>query len=165
MNIGERPRQLTVDIKPHHIKDGIARDSRKCIIAEAIRESHPDWTHIAVDVATIRATDPQRGIRSVWITPLALQRIILAVDQGDRKAIKPLKIKVAAAMATPSFKRTPAQKKKAHAAYLKRKKASTKKPRLVKGQAGGTVPIVITNKLPPIAAGAVRTFGLRGMRV
>jgi hypothetical protein len=53
-----------------------------CLIADALKEQHPNLTKVTVDMATIRATDRERGERYTWLTPGPAQHVLLSFDQG-----------------------------------------------------------------------------------
>jgi hypothetical protein len=62
------------------------RDSQHCMIAEAIKEAHPEFHHILVDLQTIRWTDPNaRGgpKRVVCFTPRAAAQALISFDRGE----------------------------------------------------------------------------------
>jgi hypothetical protein len=61
-------------------------DSGHCMIADAIRAQMPAWTHISVDLQTIRVTDRGRGERLVYLTPPLAQAQLLRFDQGEKIA-------------------------------------------------------------------------------
>lgn len=56
--------------------------SGSCLIADAIKRQYPHLTGIAVDMATIRATDRDKGLRYTWLTPPIGQHLLLSFDQG-----------------------------------------------------------------------------------
>lgn len=74
--------RIWVDLTPEVIAAGIKRDSSHCMIAESIRASYPAARAIGVDLATIRFTDPPKGLRYIYITPRALQVHLVRFDQG-----------------------------------------------------------------------------------
>ena len=69
-----------------------------CLIADAIKKQYPHLTGIAVDMATIRASDRAKGYRYTWLTPPVGQHLLLSFDQGwsqstDRvKSRRPVKV-------------------------------------------------------------------------
>ena len=46
------------------------RDSSHCMIADAIRASIPDAQNVSVDLATIRWSEPKKGVRLMYLTPV-----------------------------------------------------------------------------------------------
>jgi len=61
-----------------------ARQSRSggCLIADAIKAQYPHLTGIAVDMATIRFSDRERGERYIYLTPPSAQHMLLNYDAG-----------------------------------------------------------------------------------
>ncbi len=59
------------------------RDSRHCMVAEAIQGAQPDWKNISVDLATIRWTNPRTRRRYTALTPDSIRNAIFAFDQGQ----------------------------------------------------------------------------------
>lgn len=53
-----------------------------CLIADAIKRQYPHLTGIVVDMATIRASDREKGARYTWLTPSIGQHLLLSYDQG-----------------------------------------------------------------------------------
>lgn len=94
------------------IEAGIKKDATYCIIAEAVRRALPEATGIRVDLATIRWSDPDKGVRYIYLTPLAAQQMIVDFDQGygtDR--LKPFMMRLKDFQAIPM--RTAAAKRQA----------------------------------------------------
>ena len=56
--------------------------SGSCLIADAIKKQYPHLTGISVDMATIRASDREKGSRYTWLTPPIGQHLLLSFDQG-----------------------------------------------------------------------------------
>lgn len=59
------------------------RDSRHCMVAEAIQAQHPKWRNISVDVATIRWTNPRTRMRYTALTPDSIRNAIVSFDRGE----------------------------------------------------------------------------------
>lgn len=74
--------RVRVQVKKETITKAVTADSSKCWIAEAIKEQVPAATHVAVDLQTVRFTDPQKGLRYVYLTPYAAQLALIAFDEG-----------------------------------------------------------------------------------
>jgi hypothetical protein len=66
------------------IRDAVERFSGHCMIADAIKEVFPDARSVAVDLATIRWSDPERRERYIWLTPRSVQLALVNFDQGIR---------------------------------------------------------------------------------
>jgi hypothetical protein len=52
------------------------------MIAEAITTAHPHFTHVLVDLATIRWSNPKTGKRYICLTPETAARELVSFDQG-----------------------------------------------------------------------------------
>jgi hypothetical protein len=53
------------------------------IIAAAVRSARPEVRNIAVDLGTIRWTDPKTGRRVTFATPTVVRGALLALARGD----------------------------------------------------------------------------------
>jgi hypothetical protein len=78
--------RVKVQVKKETITKAITADSSRCWIAEAIKEQVPTATHVAVDLATVRFTDPDKGLRYVYLTPYSAQLALLQFDEGTPPA-------------------------------------------------------------------------------
>jgi hypothetical protein len=52
------------------------------LIVEAIRAARPDVRNVAVDLGTIRWTDPKTGRRVAFATPVAVRAVLLGFAGG-----------------------------------------------------------------------------------
>jgi hypothetical protein len=52
------------------------------IIAAAIRAARPEVRNVAVDLGTIRWTDPETGRRQTFATPVVVRAALLTLDSG-----------------------------------------------------------------------------------
>lgn len=75
---------LRVSVEQHHIDDSAQRDSRRCMIASALKEQHPHFQKIIVDLATIRWTNPRTKRRYVCLTPERAALALVEFDQGRK---------------------------------------------------------------------------------
>jgi hypothetical protein len=66
------------------IERATQRDSRHCMIAEAIKAANPRYLNIAVDLQTIRYTDPRTRKRYTCLTPQTAGHALVEFDQGPR---------------------------------------------------------------------------------
>src|SRR5215471_6273612 len=73
---------LTLTITDDQLEHAIQSNSGGCLIADAIKRQHPEFTGVTVDMATIRITDRARRERYTYLTPAAAQHILLSFDQG-----------------------------------------------------------------------------------
>lgn len=80
------------------------RDSRHCMIAEAIQAARPDYKNVTVDLATIRWTNPRTGKRYVALTPQEARVALVAFDQGHE--VQAFELTVTPIQATPTSKPT-----------------------------------------------------------
>lgn len=74
--------RLDIKITDEEIAHAVQSNSGGCLIADAIKRQYPNLTCITVDMATIRATDRQRGERYTYLTPAMAQHVLLSFDQG-----------------------------------------------------------------------------------
>jgi hypothetical protein len=73
---------LKVSVTAPLIERATQRDSRHCMIAEAITAARPNFRNVIVDLATIRWTNPRTGKRYVALTPEPAAVALVAFDQG-----------------------------------------------------------------------------------
>jgi hypothetical protein len=83
------PRQTTVIVGREAIAAALAGaiDQARIIagarmIAEAVRAARPDVRNVAVDLGTIRWTDPKNGRRVTFDTPAAVRAALLRIAHG-----------------------------------------------------------------------------------
>jgi hypothetical protein len=79
-----RPRspQVHVVVDEERIRNSVRRDSRHCMISEAIQVAAPDLATISTDLQSIRFTDPKRRLRFAYMTPRIAQLALIDFDQG-----------------------------------------------------------------------------------
>lgn len=146
------------------INNAVQKDSSHCLIADAIREALPQVQRVAVDLATIRFTDPVSNRRFIYLTPAPLQRLLIDFDRGVHPgayADKAIRLG------------RPAQIVRSRIVNRKQQADGTASeatdPRHVvfpHGSDSGNGPTIIGGKTPPLAAlsnrrGRRRAFGLR----
>src|SRR5688572_3877236 len=78
--------RLKVEVTKDIIDHAVERNSNHCMLADALKASHPHLKFISVDIQTIRATDLEKRQRYVWLTPRSTQLAIINFDQGQRPA-------------------------------------------------------------------------------
>lgn len=125
--------QLKITVTAEHIEQAIPKDSSHCMIAEAIKASHPEFRQIAVDLATIRFSDPTAGKRYIYLTPRTAQVALLDFDRARKP--DPFEFTVRAAQVVPMRVGT-------NRNYEAKKLGST--------NASGKVPLVNGGELPPM---------------
>lgn len=113
---GGRAPQLNFPVTAEMIETAIPQDSAHCMIADGLKAAIPDARQVAVDLATIRYTDPRTGRRYIYLTPIPAQVALLDFDQGNKP--NPFTVKAHAAQilltrAGPKEKKVVEPKKKA----------------------------------------------------
>lgn len=91
--------KLVVNVTEDHIEAATKRDSRSCMIAEAIKAEHPHFRKVMVDLATIRWTNPRTKKRYVCLTPAAAGIALVAFDQGQK--VEPFVVAMKTVQVTP----------------------------------------------------------------
>jgi hypothetical protein len=77
------PKQTTITVSADAIAAVmIGRTGGPAVIAEAVRAARPDVRNVAVDLGTIRWTDPKTGRRVTFDTPIAVRDALLGFDRG-----------------------------------------------------------------------------------
>jgi hypothetical protein len=76
------PRQTTVGVEAITAAAAGRIDGER-VIAEAVRAARPDVRNVAVDLGTIRWTDPKTGRRVTFTTPIVVRDALLALARGD----------------------------------------------------------------------------------
>ena len=150
-----------VVVTQKHIDIATRGDSSHCMIAIAIKEQFPGVTAIAVDLATIRYSLPDKRERHIFLTPFSAQQALLDFDNGV--TVVPLKFRLP---------------KAAHIIPMgNRGKARVRKPATLSNTAHdrreGATPTRIGGTAPPTGAlrtpatrkrtGKIRGFGARAM--
>jgi len=140
------------------------------MVAEALKEARPDAKFVAVDIQTIRWSDPIRKERYTYLTPRSVQEAIINFDQG--KSPEPFSFQLRDGQTT-VFGLSESQKEKQRAYSSERATAEKKREkralmRTVVGGGPGTIPERVGGKSPPRAAlhhppiaGNRLEFGLR----
>ncbi len=157
---------ITEDI----IDKAVPRDSGHCIWADAVKAAYPDAQRIAVDVQTIRFSDPKKGLRFTYLTPRVAQVSLINWDQGIKPNVFSCLLRAGhvTRMTLKNERKTltPAQ-------VEQRKKAgklgniSAAKARLVSrgSKTAGNVPDRVGGKTPPLTSfSRRREFGLRAFQ-
>jgi hypothetical protein len=87
--------KLSITITDEAYDTAVKSNSGACLIADAIKNQHPELVNVSVDMATIRATDLKRGVRYTYLTPEQAQYVLLAFDQGWSNPYSQLTVKKA----------------------------------------------------------------------
>lgn len=90
-------------VTPELIDRATQRDSRHCMIAEAIKATRPDWQNIIVDLATIRWTNPRTGKRYICLTPEICGERLVDFDRGN--PVEPFTFNIEPVQVTPVVRR------------------------------------------------------------
>ena len=170
---------LRIQVTQKLIEEAIPKDSGHCMIADAVGVALPDSTHRAIDLQTIRVTDPSKGLRYTYLTPRIAQEALVRFDMG----IKPPPF---------SFLLRGGQVTRANAKQFRKKESDPKKlevrrkgaakmialnrarlkNRTRPGLSATEVPDRVGGKTPPVARHADgvpysrrREFGVRAMSV
>jgi hypothetical protein len=147
--LGHAPR-IAFDVTKEDIKDATSRNSNNCMVAQALKRAYPNLRYVSVDIQTIRASDPKKRERYVWLTPRRVQQGIVDFDLG--RSPTPCRVEFRDGQVTGMG---------GHGAK-KKSKAKLRQPRGAAGH-GRTVPERVGGKTPPKAVGQRREFGLRSM--
>lgn len=91
--------RLVVEVTAEQIARAAVRDSSRCAIAEAIKERHPEYLNVLVDLQTIRWTNPRTSKRYVCLTPRVAGMALVNFDQG--RSIEPFVLRLDAHQVTP----------------------------------------------------------------
>ena len=92
---GESTPTLRLRITEDQWQTAIRSKSGGCLISDAIKRQYPHFQRPETDMATIRFTDPEQGVRYVYLTPPSAQHLLLAFDQGWNSTTSEVVIKTA----------------------------------------------------------------------
>jgi hypothetical protein len=77
------PKQTTVTVSADAIAAVLTgRADAERVIAEAVRAARPEVRNVAVDLGSIRWTDPKTGRRVAFDTPVSVRDALLGLDRG-----------------------------------------------------------------------------------
>ncbi len=97
--------RLTLHLTEQVWSDAVRASSGSCIVAEAIKQQYPQFTGVSVDMATIRFSDPKKGLRYTYLTPEAAQIMLLSFDQGWDQPDDHREVKLRSAVKTTKIQR------------------------------------------------------------
>jgi len=145
------------------IKRACRRNSRHCMIAEAVKEQIPEATTVSVDLMTIRFSIPKKGLRYTYHTPPVAQDALARFDRGI--VVEPITIRLKNGHATSMMK---SHKQNGKTIQRPRHKLGGKKLRVTSASGGTAVETeIVGGKPPPVqkpkhgSNGSVRVFGIR----
>jgi hypothetical protein len=75
---------VTISITQEIIDAAIPKDSKNCMIAETISRTVPNAKNVLVDTSSIRWSDPDKGLRYVYLTPGIARDAIYKFDFGRK---------------------------------------------------------------------------------
>ncbi len=113
--------QVTVD--QDMIEAAKQRDSSHCMIAEAIKAAYPEASMVAVDLQTIRFSDPKKGLRFTYLTPRQAQVALVQFDQGTD--VTPFSVRLRGSHVTMSGTRSPRLPRGLSEAEIKQRRNAT----------------------------------------
>jgi len=87
-----RSPKIDVEITDDLWDTAVASNSGGCLISDALMRQHPQFTSATTDMATIRFTDREAGVRYTYLTPPEAQHILLAFDQEWDKRYTAIKL-------------------------------------------------------------------------
>lgn len=73
-----------IDLNEEIIARATRKNSRHCMIAEAIKEQFPAARLVSVDLQTIRWSDNKKKLRYTFLTPRAAQDALVRFDRGEK---------------------------------------------------------------------------------
>jgi hypothetical protein len=164
------PPKMKIEVKEKEIKEGIVKHSGHCMVAEAIKAAVPKFTNISVDTQTIRVSDPEKGVRYIYLTPPKVADYVLDFDEGIEPAPFNFQVSMGQVLGTrrgqgrkkgqPSVKMTPAASKM-------RALVDSPNPSFVRNEVGGGntrhLPVIVGGKeSKPSRFSQRREYGMRG---
>ena len=161
--------RIEVVITGKIIDDSKERDSSHCMIAEAVRAAFPDARRVAVDLQTIRLTDPVRGLRYTYLTPRIAQEALIRFDQGEFPGAFRFRLQRGQVTRAGSNSIRPDQRQRedrspAQIEALKKNREKLKTAHI--RDSHGNVPDIVGGTTPPVMPwGRRRAFGLRGLTI
>lgn len=160
---GTHSPRVTVEITPEIIEAAKRRDSGHCMIAEAIKRVVPGASGVSVDLATIRWTDREKGLRYIYLTPRIGQLSLLQFDQGDNE-IEPFSFQLRTATVIRAATKRVAEDVPTRATVQATESQKAAKQGGRPERIGGVAPPVgpLSNSAK-VKVGKRREFGLRSM--
>jgi hypothetical protein len=155
-----RAPKLKGDVLQTHIDFARNKNSAHCMTAQSLQEKYPHLKLWSVDIQTIRASDPIKGLRYTWLTPRIVQGNILKWDGGQE--VKPFGFKLDGGHVTLMSGRKPGEKTKQPKSKKKVRQA-LRKATLRQRRGGNSVPERVGGKEPPrpTFSSNRREFGIR----
>jgi hypothetical protein len=95
---------VKIHVTPELIERATYRDSRHCVVAEALQLARPHFRNILVDLQTIRWTNSRTRRRYICLTPEVVCQALVDFDQGH--VIQPFAVNLDPIHATEMKRRT-----------------------------------------------------------
>ena len=73
---------VRIKVTEETIVNAIKNDAFRCWISRTIQVQYPKYTHVTTDLQTIRFSDPERGVRYIYLTPRVVQACLVLFDLG-----------------------------------------------------------------------------------
>lgn len=163
--------QVTISVTDTMIEQAKPRDSQHCMIADALKAAYPTAQRISVDLATIRFTDPEKGLRYTYLTPRSVQSELVKFDLG--KVTDPFQFRVRQGQVTRSGRKGDEIKDKARqeagrkggaiSAERLRKQSLRRSHNAVSERVGGKAPPIQRDTVTKVPFSRRRAFGLRAL--
>jgi hypothetical protein len=74
---------VTINVTQEVIDNAERSESRTCMISVSIVAQVPRATNVLTDAATIRWSDPDKGLRYTYLTPQSVRDALLRFDNGE----------------------------------------------------------------------------------
>jgi hypothetical protein len=148
---------LKVTVTSEIIESAIRGSSSHCMIADSIKAQYPKFTRVAVDLQTIRMTDPVKGLRYIYLTPRISQQGLVLFDEGKRIRSFQFTLRGAHTVSAQRINRQKGTPVHERIHNLGRRRIIPNGPRTT------NVPDTVGGRAPPKhpSASTVREFGLR----
>jgi hypothetical protein len=160
--------RVRVTVSDVIIEQAVPRDSGHCMVADGISASVPGSTHASADIATLRFSDPEKGLRYIYLTPRSVQEKLIGFDMGLKP--EPFSFELRAGQTVRMNRRDRVTKKRSRSQGPGQEHGLDTAHRMLKR--GDGVPDIVGGEPPPtgalaggagIPAGRRRSFGLRSM--
>jgi hypothetical protein len=153
-----------VAVTPEIIERACRRNSRHCMIAEAVKAQIPGATTVCVDMMTVRFSIPEKGLRYTYPTPALAQDALARFDRG--LIVEPITVRLKNGQATSMVWHEKQDDGKRMQRQLH--KLGRKKLRVTPASGGTRIETeIVGGKPPPVqkpkhgSNSSIRVFGIR----
>lgn len=160
-----RPRvpSIKLTLTSEIIENAVPRDSGHCMWADAVKAAVPGARSVAVDLQTVRFTDPEKPLRYIYLTPRAAQASLVGWDDGTKpEPGLSVQIKGGQVVRASPKRSNPPSAREARVGKTAELRSNTKMhpgvPDTIGGRTPPTGPLSNTHY-----RGGRRAFGLRGL--